>query len=125
MPTAEKTYIMSTEGEKEVFNAVEEDTELTPFRAYLEGPANAAAKINVIHYQQTPDNITEQNTIDGLTVISAEGAIKVIAGKAQTAKLFGIDGRLVKVIELTEGENTITGITGGIYILNNEKVIVK
>lgn len=125
MPTAEKTYIMSTEGEKEVFNVVEEDTELTPFRAYLEGPANAAAKINVIHYQQTPDNITEQNTIDGLTVISAEGAIKVIAGKAQTAKLFGIDGRLVKVIELTEGENTITGITGGIYILNNEKVIVK
>ena len=125
MPTAEKTYIMSTEGEKEVFNVVEEDTELTPFRAYLEGPANAAAKINIIHYQQNPDNITEQNTIDGLTVISAEGAIKVIAGKAQTAKLFGIDGRQVKVIELTEGENTITGITGGIYILNNEKVIVK
>ena len=125
MPTAEKTYIMSTEGEKEAFNVVEEDTELTPFRAYLEGPANAAAKINIIHYQQNPDNITEQNTIDGLTVISAEGAIKVIAGKAQTAKLFGIDGRLVKVIELIEGENTITGITGGIYILNNEKVIVK
>ncbi len=61
----------------------------------------------------------------GFQIISLASGIKIITNEAQIVNLYGIDGRLVKVVELTEGDNIIHGLVRGIYILNNQKVVVK
>ena len=60
-----------------------------------------------------------------MTVYSVDGIVYVSVAKAQVANIYGIDGRLVKVVELNEGDNTISGLSNGIYLINNKKVVIK
>lgn len=55
---------------------------------------------------------------------SENGTLHIISNKAQSIIIYGIDGRLVQKMELVEGEN-LTNLPKGIYIVNNQKIIVK
>ena len=53
------------------------------------------------------------------------GALIINTDKAQTVQLYSIEGRMVTAVELTEGENIINGLAKGIYLMKNQKVIIK
>ena len=75
-------------------------------------------------YNDTPDNIAA-NEVNGLSAYSVNGALIINTDKAQTVQLYSIEGRMVTTIELTEGENIINGLAKGIYLMKNQKMIIK
>lgn len=75
-------------------------------------------------YNDGPDNIAA-NEINGLSAYSVNGALIINTDKAQTVQLYSIEGRMVTAVELTEGENIINGLAKGIYLMKNQKVIIK
>lgn len=75
-------------------------------------------------YNDGPDNIAA-NEISGLSAYSVNGALIINTDKAQTVQLYSIEGRMVTAVELTEGENIINGLAKGIYLMKNQKVIIK
>lgn len=81
--------------------------------------------VNVTAPTDQPDNISNQSVENAMTVYSVDGIVYVSVAKAQVANIYGIDGRLVKVVELNEGDNTISGLSNGIYLVNNKKVVIK
>lgn len=81
--------------------------------------------VNVTAPTDQPDNISNQSVENAMTVYSVDGIVYVSVAKAQVANIYSIDGRLVKVVELNEGDNTISGLSNGIYLINNKKVVIK
>ena len=70
-------------------------------------------------------DISSTESADKLIIISNDGSIEIIAGRAQIMNLYALDGRLVRALELNEGSNFINGLNKGIYIINHQKVVVK
>lgn len=65
------------------------------------------------------------NTSDRLTFVSENGLLKINTEKAQNVSIYSLVGSLVKRIELCEGDNTVSDLKKGIYIINRQKVVVK
>lgn len=62
---------------------------------------------------------------DKLEYSSADGNLTIMANIAQKMNLYSLDGRLVVTMQLNKGSNTISGLTKGFYLLNNQKIIIK
>ena len=62
---------------------------------------------------------------DKLIAYSVDGILNVITSEAQSVKVYAIDGRLVRILQLGEGRNEVSGLAKGIYIVDNRKVAVK
>lgn len=101
--------------------------EITSFRAYLGTASPASAPLRIIHGDGDGGATDVEKTFaaDTFQVYGGNNCIDIVCGKAQTVNVFGIDGRLVKTAELNEGLNSIPGVTKGIYVVNNQKVLVK
>ena len=52
-------------------------------------------------------------------------AILVTCGRAQLLPLYHVSGRVVRTVQLHEGDNRITAVEPGIYILAGHKVVVR
>lgn len=76
-------------------------------------------------FDPVASSINEAQSEAYFEVLGADGSIAINTGKAQTVKVYGLDGKLVRATELNRGFNTIDGLSGGIYIVNGEKVLVK
>ena len=102
---------------------------ITSFRAYLSGnytASNNAPALRIIHGDGgSTTGINDAIAENDLRIYANNGSIEIVSGKAQQVNIFGIDGRLVRTIYLTEGTNTVPGIGQGIYLINNQKVLVK
>lgn len=93
------------------------------------------------HYQNTenenlnnyifyivPENasaISSASLNDNLMIYGIEGGLQIITDKAQIINVYGIDGRRVSAVEAIEGTTTVNGLSRGVYVVNNQKVIVK
>lgn len=62
---------------------------------------------------------------EGMRVHSDGGTLFITVGDAQDVQVYGIDGRMVRNLQLEEGTNAVNGLAQGIYIVNNQKVVVK
>lgn len=62
---------------------------------------------------------------EGMRVYSDGGTLFITVGDAQDVQVYGIDGRMVRNLQLEEGTNAVNGLAQGIYIVNNQKVVVK
>ena len=93
------------------------------FRAYFTTTANKQLMIG--HDDGGATDVSSTESTDKLIIISNDGSIEIIAGKAQIMNLYALDGRLVRTLELNEGSNFINGLNKGIYIINHQKVVVK
>lgn len=93
------------------------------FRAYFTTTANRQLVIG--HDDGGATDVSSTESTDKLIIISNDGSIEIIAGKAQIMNLYALDGRLVRTLELNEGSNFINGLNKGIYIINHQKVVVK
>ena len=91
---------------------------IAPFEAYFAGG------------DEHPFTLTDPTAIrtlngGGLEVYSIKQGLLVRANESTQVRLYSVDGRLVRSLELQEGENRISGLAEGIYLLDNHKVVVK
>lgn len=91
---------------------------IAPFEAYFTGG------------DEHPFTLTDPTAIrtlngGGLEVYSIKQGLLVRANESTQVRLYSVDGRLIRSLELQEGENRISGLTEGIYLLDNHKVVVK
>lgn len=95
------------------------------FRAYLQATNIAGAPATLsIDIDGDATNIETVNN-EGMNIYFANGNVNITADKAQQINIYGVDGRLVRSERLNEGNNIITGLVKGIYIVNNKKVVVR
>lgn len=74
---------------------------------------------------QGGSSIDSEVSEDAMVIYAIDGMLHISAAKAQVTNVYGIDGRLVKVAELVEGDNAIDGLAKGMYLVNNQKVVIK
>ncbi len=101
---------------------------VSPFQAYLQTSLVSVPGAPASYTIELVDDMTTNmnySTIDNLVIIPVTNGFEVIAAQPQQLKLYSIDGRLVRSIQLTEGTNYVNGLSSGLYLLNNKKVIVK
>ena len=70
---------------------------------------------------ETPTNTIEMDD-SGLKVYAAAGNIHIVSPTVQSIAVYAADGRLVRQIEVEVGENIISGLPNGFYIVGNQKV---
>ena len=80
--------------------------------------------IDVTPMAEDPTSI-QGPTAEGMAIYTMDGQVMVSTAEAATVNVYAIDGRLVRRVELTEGTNVISGLARGMYLINNQKVIVK
>ena len=118
-------YVLNAAGTEFGPLAASTETATIPaFRAYLKkGNGPNPAKYSVEH----DDGATGiNNAQQASTIIYADGeSIIINSEKAQTVNVYSIDGRKAYNTIAEEGTTTINGLPKGIYIVNNQKVILK
>lgn len=75
--------------------------------------------------ENLPSSIDTNNTVKGIQAYSFDGTLVINAGEAQNIRIYSLDGRMVRDLQLNEGENTVNGLAKGVYLMNNQKVVVK
>jgi len=63
-------------------------------------------------------------TVGGFSIYTRDNSIVVNSEAPCVINVFSIDGRLVRSVNLTGGENVIDNISKGFYLVGNQKVIV-
>ena len=116
-------YILVIEGDKEVFAPANENATVAAFRGYLD--LTQAPKYAIVHGGGGTTNIDRTGADNGLKVYSDNGVLIIHADEVQNVQIYALDGRMVKTIQLAEGDNTVTGLAKGVYLINNKKAIVK
>ena len=125
IPDATGLYILDPTGTG--FAIGTSDNTIPAFRAYITNDGS----------QKTPDkltrgtggggttNVSEHINNSSLLFTSENGLLHIISDKAQLVQLYNLNGQKVKDIELMNGNNTVSGIAKGIYVIKNQKVVIK
>ncbi len=120
---AKGNYILNSEGT--TFNKIgTAEASIPAFRAYLKGTEpSKTIRYSVIHGDGGATNIEAQPA--AATIYATDGTIIVRSDKAQTLHIYSIDGRKVQSLFAGEGTTTVRGLARGIYMVNNQKAIIK
>jgi len=62
---------------------------------------------------------------DGFYTYSKDGVLIIHSDFPFSANIFSIDGRLVQLVDLQQGETVVNGLSKGIYLINKQKILVK
>ncbi len=69
---------------------------------------------------------TKIDTLENsFTIVSKDNTLIINSDSPRTMTLRAIDGRMVRNINIGEGKNIIEDLAKGIYLINNQKVIIK
>lgn len=96
---------------------------VSAFHAYMQ--ATVDELLTIVHGDDNPTGLGSTEDTGRLTIISHNGSVEIKTGKAQMVGLYALDGRLVKMVELSQGSNFVNGLDKGIYIMDCQKVVVK
>lgn len=116
-------YILVMEEGVEVFARANAEAQMHAFRGYLDLPTASGVQYSISHEGGATD--INNTDIEGIKIYSINGTLIINADKTQSVQIYGLDGRMVKNIQVSEGENTVTGLAKGIYLINNQKAIIK
>lgn len=116
-------YILVMEEGVEVFARANAEAQMHAFRGYLDLPTASGVQYSISHDGGATD--INNTDIEGIKIYSINGTLIINADKTQSVQIYGLDGRMVKNIQVSEGENTVTGLAKGIYLINNQKAIIK
>ncbi len=99
------------------------------FRAYIAPVSNELAKaprLVIGNDEGGATGIDASQAVSGeLSVYSEGGVLELNSPVSQCVKVYGVDGRLVRVLQLSEGSNVVSGLAKGMYVIANRKVVVK
>lgn len=104
-----------------------------PFRGYYSylssnGAAKSVQSLAVTFGDGTAtgiDDITTETADKALTVTTGVGTITVSANQPQNVRIVSTTGAAVDRLAVKAGETRTVNVPAGVYIVNNEKVIVK
>ena len=117
-------YLMNNAGT--AFAKVAEGTPngsyIPAFRAYFTAAANRM--LSIAHDNGGATGIDSTGNIDRLVIIPNSGSVEIISGKVQMINVYTLDGCLVRTLSLHEGSNYVTGLDKGVYIINQQKVVI-
>ena len=120
----ETSYALNATGN----NFAQGPTSVSPFQAYMSAvsPNKNVRSLSIGSGGATGlEQIFTGKAVNGLSIISAQGSLIINTDEARTVQIYGMDGCLIRTAELQEGNNTINGLASGIYLINNQKAIVK
>lgn len=117
-------YLLNAAGSK--FGTGSDIARIIPFRAYMESTSANPSSVKELSVENG-GGTTNLNSIseDGLVIYSTENGIEIHSDKAQSINLYSIDGRILRNISVQEGVKTINDLAKGIYLINNQKIIVR
>ena len=97
-----------------------------PFRAFLKGEARTSGQPSYATAVKVESPVSiESVATNNLSIYSAGNTLYVNVPEAQKLDIYGIDGRLVRSEMLVEGENELSGLNRGIYVIEKNKVVIK
>ena len=98
-----------------------------PFRAYLRNSEGTVDNTKLRIDFSDPTDISSLSTTaaDMSYSILNNGQLMIHSTTDRTANIYGIDGKLVRRMQLTTGENYVDGLERGLYIIENTKFLVK
>ena len=95
------------------------------FRAYLKPttPSSSGAPARFsIDINSAATNVKDLS-LEETKIYPVNGVIHILTNQPQVIKIYGIDGSLIQTSIVDKGDNTFRGLTKGMYIINNQKVI--
>ena len=104
---------------------------VNPFEAYATVVTTRGVMANKRYFMITEgEGATSINRLydkinEDMEVESREGVICIKSGKPRTVGIYAPDGRLVRLVTLSEGMNTVDGLAQGIYFIGNKKVMIR
>lgn len=121
-------YILNADGSSFVL-VTANDVTVEPYRAYLDANniagASLAPKFSILHNGEGGTTGVSAQTTDELKVTAVRGGLLIRASKTMPISICTIDGRMVLRRTLEAGETSIYGLSQGIYIVNQQKLIIK
>lgn len=122
-------WILNSDGNSFVASTT---LDVAPFHAYIKNEDNnnvMAKQLNVCFEEQEEDiTATDKVYADETTInISAadNGGLEIIAANDCQISIYSINGAIVRNVILKAGSNRIEGLSEGIYIINNNKVVIQ
>ena len=102
---------------------------VAPFRCYLALFSNSLSVPKFFSIGNEDGTVTDISNIsadtDGLRIYVRNGNILIESPTARSVSIYSIDGRLVRMVQLEGGVNTVSGLTRGFYIVERQKVVLK
>ena len=62
---------------------------------------------------------------ESLKVYTVDNVLYIDSDRDRSISIYDVTGRTVQVVEIHEGNNTITGLSSGFYFLEGKKVAIK
>ncbi|MFT3751558.1 MAG: hypothetical protein QM800_01300 [Paludibacter sp.] len=77
-------------------------------------------------------NFSISRQVTGLDVVKnklvftvSNGSLIINAEKAQTLNIYAVSGQLVRSVNAVAGDNEVKNLSKGLYLINNNKIIIK
>jgi hypothetical protein len=120
----------------------DDEAVVSPFEAYLvsnEGQQSTTGGNNATSTGSAPEfyhifGIADNSTgIAGAPIApdeaskayAVDGVLHIVSDKTRVIKIYDPSGRAVRTVSLVEGDNLVTDLTPGIYLLEGQKVIIR
>jgi hypothetical protein len=97
-----------------------------PFRAYFRNEAGQASNVKLFIDPDNPTDIRSLAAPSDLSLSSlGNGSLAIQSSSDREIRVYSIDGRLERTLQLTAGENRIDGLHKGLYIIDNKKIMIR
>ena len=98
-----------------------------PFRAYFKNSAGQTsnARLNISFDDPTDVRSLRATASDIVLKAVGNGALLIESEACRPLSVYTIDGRQVRRVQLTVGENRIDGLHKGLYLIDNQKVMLR
>ena len=62
---------------------------------------------------------------ESLKIYTAGNVLYIDSDRDRSISIYDVTGRIVRIVEVHEGSNTVTGLSSGFYFLEGKKVAIK
>lgn len=119
---AKGNYMLNAGGN--AFNQIgETDANIPAFRAYLKGEPQQPIHYSIVHGDGNATSIQPLQT--KATIYVTGKTLMIQSDQTRTFNIYSIDGQKVRSAVAEEGITAVDGLAQGIYIVDNQKVIIK
>lgn len=97
-----------------------------PFRAYLDITLpTGAAPMHVVHMVDDATALDDTKEAEWYAWGGEPGEIVIRTPVEKNINVISVEGRLIRSIKIKAGEEIISGLSKGLYIVNGKKIVVK